>query len=84
MVDKILSSSKAKNVDVLKKQIDFEKVTLDGEEIKGLNEQIEALQKSDSYLFNVEEPTKTVDLGGEHNQTKADDNAEARRIMGLS
>lgn len=64
LVDKILSSSKAKNVDVLKKQIDFDKVTLDGEEIKGLNEQIEALQKSDSYLFNVEEPNKTVDLNG--------------------
>lgn len=64
LVDKILSSSKAKNIEVLKKQIDFDKVTLEGEEIKGLNEQIEALQKSDSYLFKSDEPNKTVDLNG--------------------
>ena len=64
LVDKILASSKAKNVEVLKKQIDFDKVKLDGEELKGLNEQIKTLQKSDSYLFDVENKNKTVDLNG--------------------
>ena len=73
LIDKVLAGSKAKNIDVLRKQIDFEKVTLEGEEIKGLNEQIEALQKTDAYLFNSNEPNKTVDLNGNLNSKAPQD-----------
>lgn len=70
LIDKVLSNSKAKNVDILKKQIDMGKITLDGEVIKGLDEQIEALQKSDSYLFNIENETNPeINLGGTHTET---------------
>ena len=70
LIDKALGSSKAKNVDVLKKQIDMSKITLDEGTIKGLDEQIEALQKSDSYLFNIEEePASEINLGGTHTET---------------
>lgn len=70
LIDKVLSNSKAKNLDVLKKQLDLEKVTLENNEIKGLDEQIKALQESDSYLFNIEDPEQNqteLNLGGDHN-----------------
>lgn len=67
LIDKVLSNSKAKNVDVLRKQIDFDKVKLDGDKITGLDDQIEALQKSDSYLFNTDDKNKTVKLNGDLN-----------------
>lgn len=67
LIDKALAGSKAKNVDVLRKQIDFDKVKLDGDKITGLDDQIEALQKSDSYLFNTDDKNKTVKLNGDLN-----------------
>ena len=67
LIDKVLSNSKAKNVDVLRKQIDFDKVKLDGDKITGLDDQIEDLQKYDSYLFNTDDKNKTVKLNGDLN-----------------
>lgn len=42
---------KAKNVDVVMKMIDFEKVKEKNGQLSGLDEQLEALMKSDAYLF---------------------------------
>lgn len=41
------------------------------------------LTDNPKYLNNYEEPTKTIDLGGDHTEKEADGDAEARKIMGL-
>ena len=59
-IDVALGDAKAKNkvaVKALLKEIDKAEMDADGN-IKGLAEQIAALQKSDSYLFDANEPTK--------------------------
>ena len=69
LIENSLISSKAKNLKAIKGLLDIEKITVENDSIKGLDEQINALKQSDSYLFNVEQQTKTVDLGGEHKET---------------
>jgi hypothetical protein len=73
-LDKQLESSKAKDVKLLKKLIDDEKIEYDLNEngdytIKGLEEQIKSIQESHSYLFDNEDPTPapSINLGGNHN-----------------
>ena len=51
--------SKAKNADVVIKMIDRGKITENDGHIYGLNEQIEALKKTDAYLFEEEKPQQT-------------------------
>ncbi len=61
-VDSALSSAKAKNktaVKALLKDLDKAELQEDGT-IKGLSEQIEALQKSDDYLFEPKESKKKM------------------------
>lgn len=48
-----LRSSKAKNVDVIWPLLQLEKITEKDGKLEGLAEQIEALQKSDAYLFDI-------------------------------
>lgn len=69
LIDNSLITSKAKNLKAIKGLLDMDKITIDDNGIKGLDEQIKSLQESDSYLFNLEQPTKTVDLGGEHQES---------------
>ena len=66
LIENALISSKAKNLKAIKGLLDMDKITLENDSINGLDEQIKSLKESDSYLFNIEQPTKTVDLGGEH------------------
>lgn len=66
LIENSLISSKAKNLKAIKGLLDMDKITVENDGIKGLDEQINALKQSDSYLFNIETQTKTVDLGGEH------------------
>lgn len=54
-IDNALTASKAKNIKALKGMLDMSKVTFDGDTIKGLDEQIEAIRKSDAYLFDISE-----------------------------
>lgn len=54
-LEKALSGAKAKNVKALTALLDLDKVKLEDKELKGLDEQLKALQESDSYLFNIEE-----------------------------
>ena len=66
MIENSLISSKAKNLKAIKGLLDLDKISFEDNKLKGLDEQITSLQKSDAYLFNLETDGKTVDLGGDH------------------
>ena len=68
-----LKSTKVKDIDLLSKMIDSEKINYeekDGKfEITGLDDQITEIKKSHDYLFEVEkvqEPTQRVNVGDGH------------------
>ncbi len=50
-VDAVIAKTGAKNPKLVKSCIDLSKVKLDGENVLGLNEQLETLKTSDGYLF---------------------------------
>lgn len=54
-LDKALTGAKAKNAKAVKALLDTDKLKLDGEKILGLDEQLEAVKESDSYLFEQEQ-----------------------------
>lgn len=59
---RVALANKARNVDAVEGLLDMDEIEVkDGEEIVGLDEQIEELQESDPYLFNQE---KEEDDGG--------------------
>lgn len=60
-LDNALTASKAKNIKALKGMLDMSKVTFDGDSIKGLDEQIEAIKKSDAYLFDISDGEEDPD-----------------------
>ncbi len=51
-----LKDAKAKNPKAVKALLDAEKISLDGDNLVGLEEQLKALKESDSYLFGDGEP----------------------------
>lgn len=67
-IDLAISNAKAKNVKSVKANLELDKIKLDGDKLLGFDDQIEALKKSDAYLFEID---KTVDRGPEDkSQTK--------------
>ena len=60
----LLNTHHAKNVKSVKANLNLDNVKLDGEKLIGFDDQIEALKKSDAYLFDIE---KNVDEGNEGN-----------------
>lgn len=46
-----LKDERAKNIKAVKALLDLEKVSLDGDNVIGLDEQLKSLKESDSYLF---------------------------------
>jgi hypothetical protein len=52
-LDGALGKAKAKNPKAVKALLDMGKIKLDGETLLGLDDQLKALQKSDGYLFDV-------------------------------
>lgn len=69
-----LSEYKAKDVELLQKMLDNEKLEFEEKDgkynIKGLEDQVKDIKKSHEYLFEVEDANKkTVDLGGQHQGT---------------
>ena len=69
-----LKSTKAKDIDLLSKMIDSEKINYeekDGKfEITGLDDQINEIKKSHDYLFEkAQEPTQRVNVGDGHTTT---------------
>ncbi|NYV67269.1 phage scaffolding protein [Bacillus sp. Gen3] len=60
-VEKALVGAKAKNIKAVKALLDLENAELDGESIKGLEEQLKTLQESEDskFLFNIETKNPT-------------------------
>ena len=74
-IDSALTGAKAKNntaVKALLKDLDKAELAEDGT-IKGLAEQIEALQKSDAYLFDITTKKKTQVKGAKPGESGNDD-----------
>lgn len=53
IVERQLASAKAKNSKSVRALLNLENAEIDGDNIKGLDDQIKALQKSDAYLFDL-------------------------------
>lgn len=74
-LEKALANSKAKDVKLLQKMIDSEKLEYEEKDgdysVKGLDDQLKSIKSSHSYLFEEEKkPTNNgLNLGGEHNNT---------------
>ncbi|BDR66980.1 scaffold protein [Clostridium tetani] len=54
----VLKSANVRNTKAIKALLNLENVKLDGENLLGLNEQLDSLKESDSYLFAEEQQTK--------------------------
>ena len=63
-IDLAINNAKAKNVKSVKANLDLDKIKLDGDKLLGFDDQIEALKKSDAYLFDID---NTVNNGVENN-----------------
>lgn len=63
-----VAKSGARSDKALLGMLDYDKISIDDSgEVKGLDEQIEAIKKEDAFLFEADpEPKKDVDLGGDH------------------
>lgn len=56
-IDSALTSAGAKNLKAVRALLDMEKITLEGDEVKGVSDQVKALMKAEdsSFLFNVKD-----------------------------
>lgn len=63
-LEKKLGEFRPRNLGILKKALDLEKIKLDGEDFLGLEDQVKALKESDPYLFVEETPEGTGNIGG--------------------
>lgn len=57
-IESALSGAKAKNIKAVKALLDMEGLKLNGDEIVGLNEQLENIKKENSYMFEDDSNTK--------------------------
>lgn len=57
-LESTLSNAKVKNTKAVKALLDTEKIKLDGDKLLNLDDQLESLKESDSYLFEQEESTE--------------------------
>lgn len=63
-IDLALSGAKAKNSKAVKAIMDLSKVKIEEDgKLSGFDEQLEALRKSDGYLFDAEKPAKPQFVG---------------------
>ena len=63
-VEIALMKAKAKNPKAARALLDESKIKLDGDKVLGLDDQLEALKKSDAYLFDAEAPAATDPTAG--------------------
>ena len=87
-LEKKLESYNPQNASMLKKALDLEKITRDGDNFIGLEEQINSLKETDKYLFKEdvakekeENPGGTGIIGGDN--TGVDDGADTNSIGAL-
>ena len=72
-VETALLSAKAKNVKAVRALLDESKISLDGENVLGLQEQLEQVKKENPYLFgDTQNPPPPA--GGEPQEDKGEDN----------
>ena len=85
-LDGALTSAKARNIKAVRALLEADKIKLNKDgTLTGLNEQLEALKKDNSYLFEEEQPEpKPSFLGGTGGGTPINDDNAARIIMGLA
>ena len=77
-IELALKDQRAKNIKAVKALLDLDKVTIDGDNLIGLKEQLEGLKESDSYLFGEDTLTgrdlnpgaQTVEPGHKNNPWK--------------
>jgi hypothetical protein len=71
-IDTAILKAKGRNAKAIKALIDAEKIKLDGEAVAGIDEQVEAIKKSDAYLFDTGDGPHTAPGGnppsGGHNE----------------
>lgn len=73
---------KARNVDVVMKMIDNSKITENNGQLYGVNEQFEAIKKSDPYLFDDDQPASGgIDPHQEPNGAKAGSNDSFNQMI---
>lgn len=80
-LDGKLTSNKVKNPKAVKALLDLEKVSLDGENLIGLEEQLAALKESDSYLFESEGDTGGGTNPGDRKDTAGELTDEERSAL---
>lgn len=76
-VSMALVEAKAKNPKLARAALDMSVIKMDGEKLLGLSDQLEALKKSDAYLFDTEEGGggqggARMNTGGHHGSTNND------------
>lgn len=72
-IDLAINNAKAKNVKSVKANLDLDKIKLDGEKLLGFDDQIEALKKSDAYLFDIEKVKNEGPDSNNQNKRKNED-----------
>lgn len=81
-----LARAKARDVDIVKSQLDSSLLKLDDDgKITGLTEQLDKLKADKAFLFaDGDEPTARIDTGLDHGSaTETTSDAQARAVMGL-
>lgn len=63
-VDMALVSHKAKNVKAVRALLDLEKISMEGDTVKGLDDQLEAVAKDNPYLFEEMDSNPKPGAGG--------------------
>lgn len=53
-IDLAINNAKAKNIKSVKANLNLDNIKLDGDKLLGFDDQIEALKKSDAYLFEID------------------------------
>lgn len=63
-IETALREANAKNIKAVLPFIESDKVTIEGDSLKGLDEQIKAIKANESYLFSEDKPTPKINIGG--------------------
>lgn len=80
-IEGALRDAKAKNIKTVLPLIDTDKVSVNKDgSLTGLSEQIDAVKKDNSYLFDAEQPKPNISLGSKFNNGN-DDNSGSDDIV---
>ena len=84
-IDLAINNAKAKNVKSVKANLDLEKIKLDGDKLLGFDDQIEALKKSDAYLFEIDKSVnKGIDSNNQSKRKNEDESIDDDELDNLS